>query len=326
MPQIGRAISGQSAGKDQPHRSEPLISISDIVVTAGLVPMMLTAWLAPRAVRERLAWGMARAMKAIKQSRTTKEAARLAAPFGITDTDAFYLDVLAQGQLERLSLFALHGPFADEPVTHVEGAHHVHAALAAGRGVLLWVTATSHSRSETKLSLFRENIRAHHLSRDTHGFSPTRYGKAVLNPLRTLVEARYLASRVVFGDEGASRALAQLSKLLAAGRIVSITMGDQANRTIAVPFLSGRLRIATRPIALARETDADLLPVASVRMPDGSITTRIGACLMARGSQSQNDDEAVVRDLADFLAPLASAHPDQFARANIFHPKGSGNG
>ena len=43
-----------------------------------------------------------------------------------------------------------------------------------------------------------------HLSRYSHGYSPTRLGARWLNPVRTGVEARYLAERIVVGPEGST--------------------------------------------------------------------------------------------------------------------------
>jgi lauroyl/myristoyl acyltransferase len=307
--------------QDQPsERREQLISFSDIVVTLIIPPLMFVAWIVPGFARPRLARMLASAVVAFKRNRAAEEAPRLAAPFDCPDADGFYLDVLMHGQLERLNLFAQYSPFPDLPGTRVRGAEHVSMARAAGRGVLLWVMPTAHSRTESKLSLHNAGIRAHHLSRVTHGFSPTRYGKAVLNPLRTRLEARYLAGRIVIGEGGARKALAALSRHLSNGEVVTITMGDQASRVRSTPFITGLLTIATRPIFLARETGAVLLPVVSIRNDSGIIETDIGMPLMRPDDPAEAVDRLVVERLVQFLEPHVRAHPEQYARAYVFKP------
>ncbi len=310
----------RKAGDQPSEQREPLIWLSDIVVTLIIPPLMLAAWITPASARAWLARVMASAVIALKRRRAAEEAWRLAAPFGCPDIERFYLDVQTHGQLERLNLFAHYSPSPDIPHTRVRGAEHVSIARAEGRGVLLWVMATAHSRTETKLSLHNANICAYHLSRVTHGFSPTRYGKAVLNPLRTRLEAKYLAGRVVIGNSGASEALATLTQHLANGQIVTITMGDQASKLETIPFMAGTLAIATRPIYLARETGAALLPVISIRAEDGTIETQIGAPLMLPDEAKDGIERVVVERLAKFLEPHVEAHPDQYARAYIFKP------
>lgn len=312
----------RKAGDQPSEQRERLISFSDVVVTLLIPPLMLIAWLTPASARPWLARNLASAIIALKRGRSAEEAPRLAAPFGRADADRFYRDVQTHGQLERLNLFAYYSPFGYEPRTRVRGAEHVRAAQAAGRGVLLWIMATAHSRTETKLSLHNEGIRAFHLSRVTHGFSPTRYGKAVLNPLRNRLEARYLAERIVIGEGGPREALATLARHLSNGEVVTITMGNQASKVQAIPFMSGMLNIATRPISLARETGAVLLPVVSVRADDGTIETEIGAPLIQPGDTEHDIDRLVVDRLAGFLQPHVMAHPDQYARAYVINPSG----
>jgi lauroyl/myristoyl acyltransferase len=142
-------------------------------------------------------------------------------------------------------------------------------------------------------------------------------------PLRTRLEAKYLAGRIVIGEGGAREALATLSRHLANGEVVSVTMGNQASQVKAIPFMSGMLTIATRPIFLARETGAIILPVVTVRADDGTIETEIGAPLMLPDDPEADIDGIVVERLGRFLEPHVAAHPDQYARAYVFNSSGA---
>lgn len=303
-----------------PSSGERLISLGDIVFTAALPVLMAVAWLTPAHAKPALGRSIAHTVARLKPARAVAEARRLGAPFNNNNTDHFYRDVQTHFHLERLNLFALHGPFAKPPPTRLTGQEHIDAARTAGRGTILWVTPTAHSRTETKLALWQAGHRIFHLSRTIHGFSPTRYGKAVLNPLRTSAEKRFLAGRVVIRDGHAREALAALSQHLARNEIVSITIGAQASKVKSEPFLDGRLTVSTRPVELARAAGAMLLPVVSIREPDGTIRVDVGGPLtFPKDPPGDSGTARAVERLAGFLRPHVLAHPDQFARADMFH-------
>jgi lauroyl/myristoyl acyltransferase len=311
-----RRASAKGAG-------DALISRSDILLAAALPVLMPLAWLTPGTLKPRLSRLIATTVARLRPGAAATAAGAYAAPFGIADAQSLFIAAQSEFQLERLNLFALHSPIRSLPQTRLRGAEHLRAALAAGHGAVLWVVATSHSRTETKLSLWREGFFTHHLSRSFHGFSRTRFGKAFLNPIRTRIEQRYLASRVVIQDGKTGEALAELDRLLRANGIVSITMGVEARRLASAPFLAGRLSVATRPIALARETGAALLPVLTTRGGDGVFTTEIGPALTLPKDPSCDQEAAqALEGLADFLKPHVLAHPAQFARADIFGTAG----
>lgn len=309
---IRRAASQKGA-------ADALISRSDILFAAALPVMMALAWLTPHSVKPPLSRLIATSVARLRPGPAAAAAKTYAAPFGIADGRDFFIAAQSEFQLERLNLFALNSPIRRLPETRLIGAEHLSAALAAGRGAVLWVAATSHSRTETKLALFREGFLAHHLSRSFHGFSRTRFGKALLNPLRTRIEERFLASRVVIRDGEVKEALAELDRLLKANEIVSITMGTEAKRLAHAPFLAGRISLATRPVLLAQETGAALLPVVTTRGADGIFTTEIGAALtLPKDPTCDQQAFKALEELAGFLEPHVLAYPAQFARAEIF--------
>lgn len=62
---------------------------------------------------------------------------------------------------------------------------------------------TVHQWLLTKRTLAEAGYAVHHLSSYIHGFSiRSRLGEALLNPIRTRVEDRYLAERVRIGAGG----------------------------------------------------------------------------------------------------------------------------
>ena len=56
------------------------------------------------------------------------------------------------------------------------------------------------SQLVSKMALHRAGYGLVHLSRSEHGYSSTIFGMRCLNPLRSRIESRYLAERVVIGE------------------------------------------------------------------------------------------------------------------------------
>jgi lauroyl/myristoyl acyltransferase len=220
----------------------------------------------------------------------------------------------AQLLAEWLQLVRLHRPGATLPDVRLEGAIHVDAALAKGRGAVLWVVRSAFSHTVAKVALHQAGYRLHHLSRPDHGFSHSRFGMAVFNPIRTRIEQRFLAERLVIGDGKAGPVLARLAELLRENRVVSITAGGRASRADEVRCLGSTIRLPSRPVQLARETGAALLPVTVEALPDGTFVTKVHADLL---TDATPDDRAVLQKLADIIGDYAKRAPDQFVRPLI---------
>ena len=132
----------------------------------------------------------------------------------------------------------------------VDGLEHLQAALATGRGAVLWVMPLVFAPLVTKRSLAEAGIAVHHTSRLSHGFSPTWLGQTLLNPIRTRIERRYLAERIVLPLEGMSAAASRhVLGLLRANRVVSLTLGVMARRSLACGGHKGAFAsLPARPI------------------------------------------------------------------------------
>jgi lauroyl/myristoyl acyltransferase len=223
---------------------------------------------------------------------------------------------------ERLGLLACYGPAGRRPRVRLEGSEHLEAALLGGKGALLWVGPFAFSDLLTKVALHGGGFEVSHLSRFTHGFSGSRFGERVLNPIRTRVEHRYVADRLVIGREGAVAALRELVRRLRANRVVSISAIGAAHQLYRIPFLSGSIQMAGGAPSLATQTGAPLLPVFTGRDPDREWLTVVEPPLV-RHEHWQRDD-AVRRLLLQYAALLeyyATRWPDQFRPgALLFNP------
>jgi lauroyl/myristoyl acyltransferase len=220
----------------------------------------------------------------------------------------------ANNYLERLQLLRNHRPGGWNPRILLEGSHNLEKGLQTKHGVILWVSAFSFHRQCTKMALCEAGYEVSHLSRHYHGFhSFSRFGERFLNPIRTAAERQYLRERIVIGRSGSKGVLSVLAKRLKRNEILSITVGQEARRVSAVPFLNGVLRLASGPIYLSYITKAPLLPVFTIRESDGRFTTRVEPPLNI--DRKANADQAIHHAITDYVTLLeayALRYPDQF--------------
>ena len=227
---------------------------------------------------------------------------------------------MAAGYLARMQGFREYRPGGWHPDIRIEGTDHIEAALARGHGAVLWVAPFVFSDLVTKKGLFDAGYRVSHLSRPSHNISDTRFGMAVLNPVWTRIERRYLAERVVIRRDNPSSALATLRDRLRENRLVSITVGDQARRTEAADLLNGRLQIATGPLHLAATMDASLLPVFTVERERGDFVVRVGRPLIPGREYGDAGYDRIVESYARRLEPYLLRYPDQWIAAESMTP------
>ena len=237
-----------------------------------------------------------------------------------TDRLAEPAPVLARRQLafirlDQLCFLRSHRPGGWHASLRLEGAGHLQAALAAGRGAILWVAPTVFQWLATKRALHEAGYPVHHLSSPNHGFSTASWvGTRLLNPIRTRIEDRYLAERVTLGPDGGSQtALRRLTAILRGNGIVSITVAAAGARPITVPFLAGALRAASGAPHLAARTGAALLPVLTLRQGSRFVTRIEAPLTLASNLGLELMLAGLVAELAARLAPHALAHPDQIA-------------
>jgi lauroyl/myristoyl acyltransferase len=178
--------------------------------------------------------------------------------------------------------------------------------------VVLWVAPFVYSDLVAKKGLHEAGFRVSHLSRPRHGFSRTRFGIRILNPIWTRIEDRYLEERVRVGN-GSGSALERLRARLQENRIVSITVGDEARRTVRVAFFDIGLRLATGPLHLARTAKAVLLPVFAVRKDREALEVHVESPLCgAAGDDGDGFYETAALGYAERLERYVLAYPNQW--------------
>ena len=204
---------------------------------------------------------------------------------------------------------ATHARRADtlEALAAIEGREHLDAALALGQGV---IAVTPH-------------------------LGPYELGGALLArlgyPVHAVVErldeatlaalARYRAATgmaLVPRDVGAR----PLLRLLRDGQVV-LLVADRVvggGESLIVPFGNGARRVPTGPAALALASGAPVLVGSIVRVVGESARYRVRLeppLLADRTGDAARDREALTRRLAQRLAALATAHPEQWF---VFQP------
>jgi len=293
------------------------IDARDVAILAQIAILSSISWLAPQRYWLKLSEDLAALRRLVRRDLAAREAmvgsllqGRNAAksPSEIVRmADAYYF-------LERVQLLRLYRPGGWKVSVRLDGAQHIESALAAGKGAILWVAPFLFHRQATKMALARAGYCVAHLSRFSHGFSTdTLFGERCINPIRTRLEMRYLDRRLVIGREGSKDVVGQLEALLRQNKLVSITAGQQARRTCHMPFLNGRVELATAPAFLSHKTGAPLLPVFTVRESGNDFLTRIEPPL---GERRRGEvDDAIEADLSEYAASFEKfvlAYPEQY--------------
>jgi lauroyl/myristoyl acyltransferase len=190
---------------------------------------------------------------------------------------ALRVRIMAGYMEERLQILREYRPGGWRGQIEMTGREHLDRALMAGRGVVLWVCPFTYGDLIVKTALARAGLQVSHLSACSRGFSPnachpwtpTRFGKRHLSPLRTRVEDRYLHERVIMPRDGSLGYVRRVERLLQGGGILTIRAGAVGHRTTEVPIFGGLMSLATGPPSLAAATGAALLPAFVVRRGPG---------------------------------------------------------
>jgi lauroyl/myristoyl acyltransferase len=284
----------------------------------GLLPLLaLLAWATPESAWPTLADRLAGLRIGLRGARAADEIARFEAVVGARSPGLSARECwrrqLANKYRAWLLLFRCYWPRGWRPRIRLEGGEELAAALAAGKGAILWVAPFAFSDLITKLALYEAGHLVSHLSRDSHGFSTTRLARRLLNPIQTRIEGRYVAERLVMTEDNTVGPLRDLVARLEANRPVSITLAATGQRSAVVRCLGGQMRIATGAPGLAWQTGAPLLPTFTLGEADGSFVTRIEPALRLPSELARL--AAIDAMLADYVAILEAyvlRSPDQF--------------
>ena len=248
------------------------IRASDLGLAAALAALLPVAWLVP----ERRWPALAERLVAACWPRRRREArlAQIKAAFGALDDDAarrIERENCAVWILRQLQLLRCYRPGGWRPLTRIEGRERIEGALERGTGVILWTAPLRFSDLATKIGMHAEGYALTHLSMPDHGWSSTRFGVFWLNPIWTAVESRFVKERVVIDPDDPKPATERIRSALRANGIVSVTaIRGAARRPATIRILQARYRLGLGAPMLAHDTGAALLPVFTVRQPDGS--------------------------------------------------------
>jgi lauroyl/myristoyl acyltransferase len=303
---------GPSAGvaRSAPQPPQPWLEGVDLRVLAKLPLSAALAWGVPERHWGVLANAAAR-LPSNARRRLARQIETVLAPAALPEpADRIAARHLAMLRLDQLGFLRSYAPGGWRADLTLDGLEHLHGALAAGRGAILWVAPIVFAPLLAKRTLHEAGFPLHHLSHPAHGFSSrSRVGRNLVNPLRTRVEDRYLAERVMLGQGNeAQAALRRIGALLRRNAVVSITVGRRGSRVADTAMLGGRLHVASGAPHLAMRRGAALLPTTVWRTDAGGFVTRISPPLPT--GEGATLDTAVA-GLAGIIEAFALAHPEQ---------------
>lgn len=298
------------------YRAPELVTIHDLWELVRLFTIQgLIAWLVPARFWRHVARVLGALEVVLHPKRTTKNVRFLATilhgedgfPSAIEIERGFY----AGRYEERFQYLRAHRPGGWEPEIRVHGRQYVDKALAKGQGIIFWGGSFAFTDLIAKMALHRLGLNVSHYSRPVHGLSHTRFGIRFINPIRTSIECQYLDKRIC-AELNVKYAMEILRLEAERGGALSIKVGNRGRRHLGVPFLNGRLVLATGPSALARRWGAVLLPTFTLRASDGSFDVTIGEALESNDSDSELYSETVIRRYCIQLAPFLKVDPLQW--------------
>ena len=241
------------------------VAAKDFAVLAALPVSLAVSWLVPErfwADIGRIFAPVAARVVTARNQATLDRIARLIGDRPVARSAAEILQESIAGHVEEyLQILREHRPGAWHPPMRLQGREHLTAALADGRGAVLWIGHFSFASLVAKKAFHQADLSVGHLSHPSHGYSRTRFGMRVLNPIRAVIEERYVRDRVMLALDGSTAAMRELRRRLRRNQVVSITVRERAQRPLAVPFLDGTIRLATGAPDLAYVAKAALLPV-----------------------------------------------------------------
>lgn len=296
--------------------ARPAWNADDLVIAASLAALLPAAWVLREPVWRGFCRMVARLPLLVDRASLARNAKAIQECLGRDPAQAMRIAFDLQAAVYELRLQNLRGwrPDRWRPRMTLSGTEHVQGALAAGHGAVLWVGHFAFNSNITKMGLAEHGHRLAHMSRPEHGFSKTRLGIALLNPVRCIPEDRYLQQRIVFDRRNPAAGMRRMIKALAGNGLLSITAGAWEGSDLAEgTLLGGRLSIALGAPRLAAQTGAALLPVFTVREPDGVFRVVIEAPIALPADQPRRSAEcAAVQEYLTRHEHWVSNYPDQW--------------
>ena len=317
------AAEGEARGGDAIKRKRrklkagPAWQWSDLGAAASLALLLPPAWLLPERwwaplCRARIGLSALTGASAIKRTaKTVREA--LGQPDGAR-SEAIIRGLKAAVHEMRMQDLRGWRPGGWQPQMTLEGEEHLTAALARGRGAVLWLAPFVFNSGPTKIALHQKGYRVSHLSSPKHGVSETQFGVNHLNRIRCIPEDRYLVDRIVFDSAAPTTAMRRMVRALKAGEVVSIVASStEGFEMIKGSIFGGQLPVAVGAPRLAALTGAPLLPCFTVRDPQ--LGWRIAVEQPIAIGADRSSDERCIAAVAELLArsePWVRRYPEQW--------------
>jgi lauroyl/myristoyl acyltransferase len=289
----------------------------DLVTALSLALLLAPSWLLPERLWGPLWRGWMRGAALLTPGAIRRNAKIIRTALGLTDQAA--TEAMARGlkaAVYEMRMQDLRGwrPGGWQPRMTLEGEEHLKAALARGRGAILWLAPFVFNSGPTKIALHRKGYRVSHLSSPKHGGSETQFGVQYLNRIRCVPEDRYLVDRIVFDSAAPSTAMRRMVRALKAGEVVSIVASStEGYEMIKGSIFGGQLPVAVGAPRLAALTGAPLLPVFVVR------DAKLGWCIVVEEpiaiASDRSSDERSIAAVAEFLRrsdPWVRRYPEQW--------------
>lgn len=295
----------------------PFIERRDLALGGLLSALGIAAMTLPETAWPGFADRLARFKTARCGPLSAEERAMIAIVVGDKPADwideIYWPEALGHKYLSWMQILAGHAPRCWRPNAPLAGKDYVDQALELGRGVVLFTATFSYRDLMAKAAFAQAGYALSHLSRDTHGFSETRFGKRWLNPIYTSIEECYLRERLVFSGSNTKVVSATLRERLKENAPVMITVTPLGRRVETLPFLNGQIHIATGGLNFACENETPVLPVFTLRMSDGETTTFVGPALhQPEGAAPHEKIEAMLADYVPRLEKSVLCRPEQF--------------
>ena len=306
----------QAVPRRPARRDTPMVAPIDLALLAGLPVLTALSWLLPAA-----AWpAVARALTPFQLREMTRDpdalarlVARICGPRSGEVDGRNVVERLARHDLMALLLMlrALR-PGAAPPAIRLSGGERIAAALADGRGAILWIGYFAYASMVAKMALHEAGHRIVHLSHPRHMFSSSWLGMRVINGVARNAEDRFLGERVLLGLDSATAALRTLAHHLGENRVVSVTARSTAKRPVRVGFFGRELALAPGALDLSFRTGAPVLPVFTVRAHDGFEVVVEPALTVDRSLPRRRATREAAQAFARLLESWVLSHPDQW--------------
>ena len=305
-------------GKGQGGNASPGFRLRDIGLLGMVLFLALSSWLLP----ERKWSGFARrfATRRLRRSPDLDQHELATIQVVVGDKPSSWIEKtfrpawLGHKYLGWMQLLACWRPKRWRPKPQLVGQEHLDAALARGRGVVLFTANFAYQDLMAKAALAGAGYKLSLLARDGHGFSESKLSRWFLNPFYTWIEGRFLHERLVFSGDRTKKVNGLIRARLRDNRPVMVLVTPLGRKVSTLPFLHGQIRIATGALNFACETGAAVLPVFTLQKPDGQFVTVVEPDLEQPLYLPRHETiKAMLQDFVPRLELYVAQYPDQFA-------------